>query len=303
MGVTEGQQTRRPVVVGADAGQTDGAAVRWAARHARRTDRPLVVVHASEPEALAAQAVGAGATGITALLDAEKERTDELAAQVTQLGEEMGIQARLQLHHGSPVRALLEHQDEAVLIVVGTGRKSALREFVLGTTSLGISAHAHCPVVIVNPEVEVGGLIHNRIGVAVDGSADSRAAAALAVAYGAAIGTSVVAVNTWYLEVVNGYVITEPDSPEWQRLVAERTEMLQEVMDAAQQRHPEVAVELVVRRGPTVPTVVNLATEWDMIVVGSRGLGSVQGRLLGSVSQRLMRTAPCPVLVGTGPRR
>lgn len=303
MGVTEGERTRRPVVVGADAGQTDAAAVRWAARHARRTGRPLVVVHASEPEALAAQAVGAGATGITALLDAEKERTDELAAQVDRLGADMDIDARLQLHHGSPVRALLEHQDEAVLIVVGTGRKSALREFVLGTTSLGVSAHAHCPVVVVNPEVEVGGLIHNRIGVAVDGSADSQAAAALAVAYGAAIGTSVVAVNTWYLEVVNGYVITEPDSPEWQRLEAERTAMVEGVMDAARQRHPEVEVEVVVRRGPTVPTVLDLAREWDMIVAGSRGLGSVQGRLLGSVSQRLMRGAPCPVLVATGQRR
>ncbi len=303
MGVTEGSRTRRPVVVGADGGRTDGSAVRWSARHAQRTGRPLVVVHASEPEALAAQAVGAGATGITALLDAEKERTDELAVQVEALGAELGIDARLELRHGSPVRALLEHQDEAVLLVVGTGRKSALREWVLGTTSLGVSAHAHCPVVVVNPEVEVGGLINERIGVAVDGSVDSRAAAALAVAYAAAIGTSLVAVNTWYLEVVGGYVVTEPDSPEWQRIEAERTAMLQEVMAEATRRHPEVDVELVVRRGPTVSTVLDLASAWDVVVVGSRGLGSVQGRLLGSVSQRLMRLSPCPVLVATGARR
>jgi nucleotide-binding universal stress UspA family protein len=303
MGVTEGSQTRRPVVVGADAGRTDGSAVRWAARHAQRTGRPLLVVHASEPEALAAQAVGAGATGITALLDAEKERTDELAAQVDQLGADLGIEARLELHHGSPVRAILSHQDEAVFLVVGTGRKSALREWVLGTTSLGVTAHAHCPVVVVNPEVEVGGLIHNRIGVAVDGSPDSRAAAGLAVAYAAAIGTSVVAVNTWYLEVVSGYVVTEPDSPEWGRIETERRAMLDEVLSIPLQRHPEVEVEKVVRRGPTVSTVLDLAADWDVVVVGSRGLGSVQGRLLGSVSQRLMRLSPCPVLVATGPRR
>lgn len=300
MVVADGMERTRPVVVGADGGRTDGAAMKWAARHAKRTGRPLLVVHASEPEALAAQAVGAGATGITALLEAEQERTDELAAAIAALGEEVGIETRFELHRGSPVRAILEHQDEAAVIVVGTGRRGALREWVLGTTSLGVTAHATCPVVVVNPDVEVGGLIHDRIGVAVDGSPDSRVAAELAVRYASRVGTSVVAVNTWYLEMVGGYVVTEPDSPEWQKLDADRTAMLEEVLAPSREAYPDVEVETVVRRGPTVPTILELAEEWDMIVVGSRGLGSVQGRLLGSVSQRLMRQSPCPVLVGTG---
>lgn len=300
--MSEQGQTRRPVVVGVDGGRTDGPAVRWAARHAQRTGRPLLVVHASEPEALAAQAVGAGAPGITALLDAEQERTEQLAADVERLGEELGVTARLEVHRGSPVRALLRHQDEAALVVVGTGRRGAVREWVLGATSLGVAAHATCPVVVVNPDVEVGGLIHDRVGVAVDGSPDSRAAAATAVAYAAAVGTSVVAVTTWYLEVVDGYVVTEPESAEWRRVEEERTAMLRDVMASATRNHPGIEVELAVRRGPTVQTVVQMAAGWDMVVVGSRGLGGVQGRLLGSVSQRLMRRSPCPVLVATGRR-
>jgi nucleotide-binding universal stress UspA family protein len=45
--------------------------------------------------------------------------------------------------------------------------------------------------------------------------------------------------------------------------------------------------------------VVEVARETgaDLIVVGSRGLSAIGGLLLGSVAQRLLHLAPCPVLV------
>ncbi|MFX0538323.1 universal stress protein [Ornithinimicrobium sp. Y1847] len=287
------------VVVGVDGGRTDESALIWAVRHAARTGRRLVAVHASEPEALAAQAVGAGAAGVEALLDSERERVDDLRRRVEELGVASGVSATLASHRGSPLRALLEHQDEAGIIVVGTGRKGAIAEWVLGSTSIGVAAHATCPVAVINPEVQVDRLTHGRIGVAVDGSADSRAGARSAVEYADRVGCAVVLVSTWFLEMVDGYVVTEPDSPEWAELVGRRTEMLEEVAREITADHPQVRVEVQVHRGPTVATIVGLAQEWDAVVAGSRGLGTFQGRLLGSVSQRLMRAAPCPVVVVT----
>lgn len=293
----------RPVVVGADGGGTDGPALRWAALHASRTGRPLVLVHASEPEALAARAAGAGAPDITALLEAEDARADNVRAAAARLAEEFDIEATATVERGSPVRALLEHQDEAAMLVVGTGRKGALEEFVLGTTSIGVAAHSHIPVVVLNPEIDVDALTSGRVAVAIDGSRDSEEAAKAAVAYAAETGATLAAVTAWYLEVVNGYVVTEPESPEWQQIERDRRTMLEDVLRPWLKEHPDVKVDYVVRRGPIVSTLTDAAADLDLIVVGSRGRGSFAGRLLGSVSQRVMRGARCPVMVATAPRK
>jgi nucleotide-binding universal stress UspA family protein len=59
-------------------------------------------------------------------------------------------------------------------------------------------------------------------------------------------------------------------------------------------------VKLVTHVGPQpAHEIANVARETgaDLIVVGSRGHGTIPGLLLGSVTQRLLHLAPCPVLV------
>lgn len=292
--------TRRltsPIVVGvAGAGEGDPALL-WAARTAARTGTSLVVVRASDPEAVASRMAGAEIMAVASVLEAEEEALQELRNRVETLAEELGIEVRVEAVRGSPVVALLQHQDEAAVIVVGTGAKGAVEEFVLGSTSLGVSAHARCPVVVVNPGVDVDSLTSGRVGVAVDGSPDSRRAARAAMALAELTGGMVSAVNTWYLEVRNGFVITEPGSPEWVQLEEDRRALVEEVLAPLRDAYPGVEVDVEVARGPVVMTLREHAKDWDVLVVGSRGLGGIQGRLLGSVSQRMMRTAPCPVLV------
>jgi nucleotide-binding universal stress UspA family protein len=55
--------------------------------------------------------------------------------------------------------------------------------------------------------------------------------------------------------------------------------------------------ELVEGHGDPGTTIVEAATETDLIIVGSRGLNPIQRMLLGSVSSKVVHRAPCDVLV------
>ena len=59
------------------------------------------------------------------------------------------------------------------------------------------------------------------------------------------------------------------------------------------------SIEKKVLESPASIAIINAATERnaDLIVMGSRGRTPVKGLLLGSVSQRVIGMAPCPVLI------
>ena len=58
-------------------------------------------------------------------------------------------------------------------------------------------------------------------------------------------------------------------------------------------------VRAFVKNGPPARTIVAFAEEHkaDLIIVGSRGLGDLEGYLLGSVSHKVTSLADCPVMV------
>ncbi|MFW6110963.1 MAG: universal stress protein [Thermoproteota archaeon] len=61
----------------------------------------------------------------------------------------------------------------------------------------------------------------------------------------------------------------------------------------------EVEVETLLKEGHAVKEITNAARdgEFDLIVIGSRGLSRMKEILLGSVSVGVIRNASCPVLV------
>lgn len=62
---------------------------------------------------------------------------------------------------------------------------------------------------------------------------------------------------------------------------------------------PEDRVVTEVQVGEPAEEIVDLARleGYDLIVMGTRGIGQMKELLIGSVSHRVLHTAPCPVMV------
>jgi nucleotide-binding universal stress UspA family protein len=98
--------------------------------------------------------------------------------------------------------------------------------------------------------------------------------------------------------------------PYWQRTVTDELIRLRSIVTAAAAYAEEhgVQAEFEIVEGQAAAEIVRLARtrDVDLIVVGSRGLGTIASTLLGSVSSRVVHRADRPVLVAArryAPRR
>ncbi|RZS79997.1 nucleotide-binding universal stress UspA family protein [Motilibacter rhizosphaerae] len=146
------------IVVGTDGSHPAGAALSWAAEQARATGAQLRVVHAWTvpipvgygfgPEILPPEA--AEQTGGMEE-DAERVRAAVLAA----LEGSEGLDVDVRVRQGHPAQVLLDEAGDADLVVVGRRGTGGFAAAVMGSVSRYVSAHAHCPVVVVPHEQQV----------------------------------------------------------------------------------------------------------------------------------------------------
>jgi nucleotide-binding universal stress UspA family protein len=132
------------------------------------------------------------------------------------------------------------------------------------------------------------------IVVGVDGSPGARAALNWALEEAKRHQARVTVLNADGFEVA---WIDRADIQRWsdmERQAAE-TALAQIVEDV----HAPATVELDARvvKGNPVNVLVQASQDADLLVVGSRGRGGLAGLLLGSVSQRCVERALCPVVV------
>lgn len=194
-----------------------------------------------------------------------------------------------------------EHID---LVVMGTyGRESAQR-IALGSVTERLVRRATCPVLTVGEEAPWAGseeVVTNRVLAPVDFSEDSkralRTAKRLAATYDADLDVLFVA------EQHTVPVFEEGGTPSLDTVgmsadTRQRAEAaLKQV--AAMEGDPDLPLSTHVQEGRIAHAIVDFAETHgtDLIVMAPRGLSGMDRFVLGSSTERVMRAAPCPVLV------
>ncbi len=134
--------------------------------------------------------------------------------------------------------------------------------------------------------------------VGVDGSAGSRRALQWAVQEAALRKTSVEVLHAYKAEYI--YYMDLPVVaqviPRYD-LEASAKMVVQEVVDAVHNPQ-DVAIEIeFINSGNPAGELVDRSEGYELIVLGSRGLGGLSGLLLGSVTHKVVQHARCPVTI------
>lgn len=204
---------------------------------------------------------------------------------------------------GSPATTIARYaaQERSHLIVLGTRGLSDVKGFLLGSVARKVASLAPCPALVVKQPLHT----LNRVLLAVDDSKYSRAAARFlrsGILPETAAITICTSAETPVTDLASHY-LSDKQLEELKRPVLERaTDLVTELREEFIKNNYTVTTE--VRMNHVIDTILKLATadHSDLLVVGSRGLTGTERLQLGSVSESLLKYAPCSVLIVRGVR-
>jgi nucleotide-binding universal stress UspA family protein len=193
--------------------------------------------------------------------------------------------------------AILEYADEQDidLIVMGTHGRRGVRRLLVGSVAAEVVRRARCPVLITGPEPVPSGT--NRILAPIDFSAHSEKAVRhsrdLAELFGAKLDLlHVVEENMPTAFYTAGVTSVYDMHPDIEDKAKDEMQKLFEGMEG-----PEVEANYFAVPGRPASAILNFAREndSDMIVMATHGRSGLEHVFLGSVAERVVQRAPCPV--------
>jgi nucleotide-binding universal stress UspA family protein len=273
------------IVVGIEGSEPSRRAVDQAVRIGQRTGRTVHLVHAWETPADSGLGTGylydvvagreAAAATATNLLD------QEALGALERRRSALPVTLRATAHEGRIGPALVEASHDAYLLAVGTRGRGRLGNAFL--TWLGdVMHHAPCPVLVVPPDVTEAAPFR-KVVVGLDDSPASSAALRWAHELALCDGAQVAAVH-----------VVPPNAPP----VAMRDLLAwREHLSAALPGIDASTCDVALARGRADKALAQHVGPHDLLVVGSRGAGSISGLVLGSVSAGCLAHPVSPVLV------
>jgi len=220
----------------------------------------------------------------TEMVFSEEKRSEKLLSKATALFAEEKVPTNVITARGEPAVAILEQAtSEFGLIVMGACGEHETNLCKLGSVTKKVEQHAHRPILIAKKV----SLLSNFL-VCTDGSEHAIDALDFATTLARKVNAKITLLN-----VQEG--ILKSISPKTAKEIGEL--VLTSTLSAIEEENLEVTKK--VGYGTPSNVISDLADEgkFDLVVLGSRGLGTAERFLLGSVSDDVSHTAQCSVLI------
>ncbi|WP_432877289.1 universal stress protein [Kribbella sp. CA-245084] len=281
----------KPVIhVGVDNSWRDTGALEWALQESLLRQEPLQAVHVIDEQL---QRVPGWEPDIVD--DAAMELVNEVQKHLDESSSILDHGADLMV--GPPARTLAEAAADSEMLVVGRRGMGVFKRLLIGSTSEAVTTHATVPVVIVpehwKPSDHAGPVL-----VALDDADDQTAVMEFAIAAATERRLPVRMLHVWDIPAVFSWdaMNTAGVSSEW----AENAKRhFDNVAVDWHRKHPELTIQVDVRRGHVVDGVVTAAEQSDaqLLVVGTHHHTRLASFLLGSVTRGVLHHATCPLAV------
>ena len=233
----------------------------------------------------------------------DAERTSWSRTQLAELSENVsagGIRCdtRIVLDAPNPAEGICRIAKTwgADLVVMGTHGRSGLELGQLGHVAERVIGAAPVPVMTLRTGQSWKSIEEiRRVLVPIDFSDDSRAAGRVATNLAQTFGAEVELLHVLELSPPTFLNLPIPNVFLGEVHEAARLGLLKE---AARFEASEVKVSLHIESGWVGPEILDRAEsqEFDLIVMGTRGLGKLKKWILGSAAGRVVRLGPCPVV-------
>jgi nucleotide-binding universal stress UspA family protein len=271
-------------------------AMRVAVQLATQHGAELVLVHSWYLPPLAdASDLGISSDVVQQLSDDVKRGLELATAEAAKLGAK---RVRSRLVAGLPWQQIVEvaKHEASELLVIGTHGRTGLARVLIGSVAEMVVRHAPCPVLAIRDDNEPRPF--RKILCPIDFSASSRDAMNLAAELALPGRAAITLMHV--LELPVSYSGELPLLPEYRRDADWRATALLEQWASELAAKTSLVVERQARvgwAGAEVLAVLGHDDSFDLVVMGSHGRTGVPRIVLGSVAEKVVRHAPCPVLV------